>query len=231
MNQEAEKQRIRLACDLLYRATRPIRILSHLGWPIAVRNHFFERKARELPEVTYPRFDSSETLALVAEARRHVDTSRIGAWLERHCKNIESSARMLAACGSADFFRYSSELYGTPMALLPDESTTSYALAKQFDKLMQSFANIDLGAPAQACHTADSVAAEMRVAVKDMFGREAPEVLVVGELSANALAGPRRIRIRRNASFTDKDISQLIHHEAYIHVATSLNGIAQTDHK
>ncbi len=231
MNQEAEKQRIRLACDLLYRATRPIRILSHLGWPIAVRNHFFERKARELPEVTYPRFDSSETLALVAEARRHVDTSRIGAWLERHCKNIESSARMLAACGSADFFRYSSELYGTPMALLPDESTTSYALAKQFDKLMQSFANIDLGAPAQACHTADSVAAEMRVAVKDMFGREAPEVLVVGELSANALAGPRRIRIRRNASFTDKDISQLIHHEAYIHVATSLNGIAQTDLK
>ena len=48
-------------------------------------------------------------------------------------------------------------------------------------------------------------------------------------LSANALAGPKRIRIRRGACFTDKDIAQLIHHEAYVHVATSLNGIAQTD--
>ena len=43
-------------------------------------------------------------------------------------------------------------------------------------------------------------------------------------LSANALAGSERIRIRRGAVFNDKDIAQLIHHEAGIHVATSLNG-------
>lgn len=64
-----------------------------------------------------------------------------------------------------------------------------------------------------------------------MFGTDAPQVQVVDELSANALAGPKRIRIRRTACFTDKDIKQLIEHEVYIHVATSLNGIAQTDLK
>jgi uncharacterized protein (TIGR02421 family) len=62
-----------------------------------------------------------------------------------------------------------------------------------------------------------------------MFGDQAPAVQVVDDLSANALAGPKRIRIRRGACFTDKDILQLIHHEAYVHVATSLNGIVQTD--
>ena len=45
------------------------------------------------------------------------------------------------------------------------------------------------------------------------------------------LAGAKRIRIRRDARFTDKDIQQLIHHEAYIHVATSLNGRDQPDLK
>ena len=40
---------------------------------------------------------------------------------------------------------------------------------------------------------------------------------------------PRQaIRVRRGARFTDRDFTQLLHHEAFIHVATSLNGKAQT---
>lgn len=48
-------------------------------------------------------------------------------------------------------------------------------------------------------------------------------------LSSNALATPAAIRIRRDARFTDRDAAQLLNHEAYVHVATSLNGRAQTD--
>jgi uncharacterized protein (TIGR02421 family) len=86
---------------------------------------------------------------------------------------------------------------------------------------------MDLGAPPEACHLASAVAEELRSAVERAFGTEAPEVLVVDSLSANAIAGRSRIRLRRTACFTDKDIAQLIHHEAHIHVATSLNGAAQ----
>ena len=56
-----------------------------------------------------------------------------------------------------------------------------------------------------------------------------PEVLLVDELSANAVASTSRIKIRRDAKFTAKDASQLLNHEAFIHVATGLNGRAQTD--
>jgi uncharacterized protein (TIGR02421 family) len=52
---------------------------------------------------------------------------------------------------------------------------------------------------------------------------------LVDKLSANALATASTISIRRDARFTDRDASQLLNHEAYIHVATSLNGKAQTD--
>jgi uncharacterized protein (TIGR02421 family) len=49
------------------------------------------------------------------------------------------------------------------------------------------------------------------------------------KLSANALATTSKISIRRDARFTDLDAKQLLHHEAYIHVATSINGKAQSD--
>jgi uncharacterized protein (TIGR02421 family) len=77
--------------------------------------------------------------------------------------------------------------------------------------------------------TGEEVAAFIEEAVKDHFGDSAPEVLLVDELSANAVASTSRIKIRRDAKFTAKDSAQLLNHEAFIHVATGLNGRAQTD--
>lgn len=47
------------------------------------------------------------------------------------------------------------------------------------------------------------------------------------KLSSNALTSANLIRIRRDTRFTDRDATQLLNHEAYIHVATSINGCAQ----
>jgi uncharacterized protein (TIGR02421 family) len=223
----SEKKRIGRVSDLLFKATRTIRILSHISWPASVRDDFFSNGANALPEVRYAPYDPGESLALVREARRHIRSSTVDDWLNRQATAIESSARLLSLCATPGFYTVSSELYGTPQQMLPDQANTSFALATQFGRMIDSFAGIDLGAPADACYLADGVAAEMQKSVRKMFGDAAPEVQVVDELSANALAGPKRIRIRRSACFTDKDIRQLIQHEAYIHVATSLNGLSQ----
>ena len=228
---EKEDNRIRHASDLLYQATKSIRILTHVGWAADVRDQFFKNGARELPSVSYPVFDDSETLEIIAEARQFIKDTEIDKWLDRQAGVVETSARMLSASGTPDFFKYSSELYGKPMDILLDDVSTPHALATRFDEQIQSLAHVDLGAPPDACYLADAVADEMNTAVKAMFKNDAPEVFVVDELSANALAGAKRIRIRRSACFTDNDISQLINHEAYIHVATSLNGRAQPDLK
>jgi uncharacterized protein (TIGR02421 family) len=60
------------------------------------------------------------------------------------------------------------------------------------------------------------------------FADAAPKVEVVDHLSSNALAGPRYIRLRRGACFSDRDLAQLVQHEAFVHIGTSLNGAAQT---
>ena len=41
----------------------------------------------------------------------------------------------------------------------------------------------------------------------------------------------QKVRLRRGAGFTNKDVDQLINHEAFIHVATTLNGRQQTNVK
>jgi hypothetical protein len=84
-------------------------------------------------------------------------------------------------------YRYSTDLFGTPTSPLLDENNTSLDLARQLTEMFASFDSIDLGTPDSADTTADMVAARMEKAVGDMFGDEAPAIMVVDELSANAL--------------------------------------------
>lgn len=225
-------ERITTASSLLHEAASNIRILTHIAWPQNHREDFLKNRSYKLPNVEYAPFADGETLARLSKARQLIrDDSAIDLWLEGIANRIETSARLLSACGTPEFFEHSCALYGEPTRTLADEKSTSLDLAQQFIDVFDSLGHVDLGTPAPACYLADHVAEELTSAVADMFEEQAPDVYVVDELSANAVAGPKRIRVRRGARFTDKDIRQLVHHEAHIHVATALNGIEQTDLK
>ena len=222
------KQRITEACEALYEATRSIRILTHLSWAPEIRDRFFANDAKELPQVQYPDFDPSPTLEKLTYARSKFQFEPIiNSWLEKIADRIATSACLLSSCGTPQFLHYSMQLYGAPADELTDSENTSLDLAMQFDHLFEEFQDLELGAGDTTEVTADELAEQMKIATNQMFGEQAPKVLVVDELSANALAGPRRIRIRQGAKFSQNDIQQLIHHESHIHVATSLNGINQ----
>ncbi len=226
----AEKKRICDAARRLREAERPVRVLRSVAWSPEHRERFLARGAHRMPQVEYPRFDPGPTLAALAELR--VDVSGDGpvdAWLLRQAQAIEDAAHMLAGIGTPAFFRHSSRLYGTPTSTLADAATTSLQLAEQLEATLGALAGVDLGAPPEPRLPADEVAEWLREAVAGHFGADAPEVVVVDQLSADALAGPRAIRLRRGARFTDRYVAQLVHHEAHVHVATSLNGSAQRD--
>lgn len=225
-----DKERITSAAGLLQRSAQTIRVLTHLTWPQNHRDDFLKNKSYRLPVVEYPPFAPAETLEFLAKSRRLIyGDSPVDRWLAGIADRIETSARMLSSTGSPEFLEHSRLLYGAPTDALRDGKSTSLDLANRLDDLFTRISHVDVGAPPPACYLADYVATRMTKAVTVMFGERAPAVEIVDELSANALAGPKRIRIRRGASFTDKDVMQLIHHEAYVHVATSLNGIAQTE--
>lgn len=226
-----EHARLHRLMETLRAAEAPVRVLRHLAWPASVREAFFAAGARQLPRVEYPPFDATPTCDRIAQVRRELGTPdcAISDWLARTATCIEIGARMLAATGRDEFLEHSRALYGVPKDTLQDENTTSLDFAHQFDAVLESLCHVHLGAPPEACHLASALAESIGRAVHEQFGDAAPKVVVVDELSANALAGPQTIRIRRNACFTDRDVDQLIQHEAFVHVLTSLNGRAQPD--
>ncbi len=227
---EREKERIRAVTRLLHQACKPIRILRALDWAPEVKESFLAGGSRELPRVTYPLFDPTPSIELVREARRQiVPFTTIEMWLERHAQSIELGARMLAAVGTPSFFEFGRQLYGEPTAPLRYVAISPLELAQSVLETIDQLAHIDISTAPPAYHSAEEVAVNLDRAVRAHFGDQAPAIQLVDRLSANALATSKTIRIRRGARFTDRDFTQLLHHEAFIHVATSLNGKAQTD--
>ncbi|HSM84144.1 MAG TPA: flavohemoglobin expression-modulating QEGLA motif protein [Nodosilinea sp.] len=225
----AEQARITAVATALHRAAKPIKILKAIGWGDEVKASFFAQGAQALPQVNYPSFDPQPVLDLVHQARRDiVGGSVIDTWLERQASALETGARMLAAVGTPTFFEHSRQAYGEPTTPMRFDTETTLDLARQIQTVIQQLDHINLDISPPAFHDATFVAQQIEVAVKEHFGPSAPAIQVVETLSANALAAASRIRIRQDARFTDRDAAQLLHHEAHIHVATALNGQAQT---
>ena len=67
---EKEKQRIRKVAHLLYEGAKRVRILRSIDWPASVKQGFFAKGAKELPEISYPGFDAKPTIDIIREARR-----------------------------------------------------------------------------------------------------------------------------------------------------------------
>lgn len=228
----SEKERIVAISDALDEAASNINILRNIAWSPSVEIDFFKYQAQQLPEVQYKPFDPSPVLESVNKARKLLGGNPvIDKWAERIANKLESSALLLESRGKKDFFRHSKNMYGCPKDILPDGQSTALDLAQHFGELFQHVRNFDLGAPPQACVLPSTLAEEMQKAVNSMFGQEGPKIVMDDTISSNAIAGRRRIAINPAACFTDKDVQQLIEHEIYIHVATSVNGHNQKNIK
>ncbi|MDZ7789671.1 MAG: flavohemoglobin expression-modulating QEGLA motif protein [Xanthomonadales bacterium] len=194
-----------------------------------MRERFLDGGARELPRVEYPAVDTASVREALARARPLIaETGPARDWLGRIAERLELANRMLEGRGTPAFFAASRELYGAPGEALPDSGDSPLQLARRLRRVIDRLDHLDLGAPADASASDREVARKMGKAVRKFFGDEAPSVEIVDDLSANATAGADRIRIRAGARFTDRDVDQLIHHEAGIHVTTALNGRAQS---
>ncbi len=212
----------------LYEASKSIRILRSINWENSVREDFFANGADKLPKVDYPSYDPSSTLKLIDELRPDIEQlTPFSAWGHRIADKIENGARMLANMGTPDFYKYSTRLYGTPTDTMPDGKTNALQLARYFEEMYAHIDQFDLEQNYPEVYSAKNIADRMLLEVNTMFGEDAPEIVIDENVSSKVIAGRRRIRIRETAKFDDNDIEQLIHHEAFIHVATSINGYTQ----
>ena len=226
MLDQKDKLRLIKLANILYKASRKVRILSHLNWPSSVRYNFFRSGSEKLPNLTYPSFDPSPIRHRLSKAMDLMGDTPFDQWFKTKLQDIEAGINLISQCGKKEFFKFSSKIYGLPKGKLRDGKTTPLDLANRFSSVMEHYKNSSRLMDHDLM-TANEVGEMMKKKIKDIFGNESPEILVVDNISAKATASSKRIRLRKGASFTEKDVDQLIHHEALVHVATSLNGRAQ----
>ena len=230
MTDELAADRYRQASQILHDVAKPMRVLSALAWPSELRDQFLAGGAQQLPEPTYAPVDPTPVIEAANTARALLQPGNVvDDWLGREADSIESTALMLAARQTPEFFEHSRALYGVPDQPLRFDPATPLELAQRVHDALEELHEADMVPPVIRSRTGAQVAAFIESEVQEHFGDAAPEVLLVDELSANATATTSRIRIRSGASFTTKDAAQLLNHEAFIHVGTGLNGRAQTD--
>ena len=228
-------ERLREAAALLNRVSGKLPLLRSMDWDDSFRQRYLADGT--LPTPVYHPVDIEPAKEGLALARRLLDPANgagglssehpVTAWLLRLCDTFEHMTGLLKTRGTPAFFQHSTALFGEPGQLMIDRSTRVLDLARHMDESLADLdaARLVLGAeptPFAAVTFAD----RLRPLLTEHFGERAPTVFVDANLSAKALAGSRRIRVREGAMFTARDVQQLLQHEALVHTATALNGRA-----
>ena len=222
-----DKKRISDLSELIYLASKEVKILKHISWSENVRIEFFKNNCNKIPVVTYPKYDDSDLIFLLKKSGILFGDTKYDVWLKNKVKDIKRSSELLSVCGTSDFFKLSSDIYGLPSTPIHDKTTMPRDLSRQFEEIINSINSNQIMQMHSSKLSSETVAKEISKSVDAFFGELAPKIKLVQGLSAKATASSKTIKIRENGEFDQTDVRQLLNHEAYIHVATTLNGRGQ----
>ena len=216
------------AGKLLDKAASKMRVLTSVHWDAKHKSAFLKRG--KMPAPVYPKVDTAKPREMIAAARALIQGEHeIQQWLCRLSDTMESTAALIETRGTAEFFTHSTALYGQPTRLMLDKQTRVLDLAKHMDEALDGLDFDKLVMEGTDEKLSDvEFARRFRARLSRHFKTDAPDVVISPSLSAKAAASSTRIRIRQGATFSARDVDQLLHHEALIHTATALNGKAQT---
>jgi uncharacterized protein (TIGR02421 family) len=233
-------QLVRELSDRIVEAQRPIRILDSIKWCPEVRSAFFAGDCKNLPEVDAEYYQRKTPLefdpsALRSEfhqidrdiARKLGQMNPLSAIMRRICREYQAVVRMLEARGSNEFGLISEELYGSASDVFHAGDPTLADLGTQMEATLinllknQSMMETEKDIPAKR-------AVEMlNDRLLEAFPDAGIRVLLNDQMTADAAAGSDYLKIRSDARFNVLDIDVLEVHEGWVHLGTTLNGMAQ----
>ncbi len=223
-------------------AQKPIRILDALKWDAQVQEHFFKHKCKKLPHVDpnyYQeknplQFDPIKKLAEFHDIERSIrralgQFSGVGSIMRRMCREYSQVVALLLARGTPKFTEISQELYGSSEDAFHIGAPTLKDLATL---VSDTLANIRDQVTTEADEkkiTSEEAVDILRERLGQYFTDKGNTVRV--ELSdgiiADASAGAERIKIHEKMLFSEREIRIFEIHEGWVHLGTTLNGLAQ----
>lgn len=218
---------------LLIQIVQPIKILGALSWPSDIETKFLDSWRRgkpELPDVHLGQQNYSKQIEALEVIQSRCDRAHpLDNLIFKTARSYTSAARMLAAIGTPDFTNYSIELYGKPNDNYKTQDWTALDAADFFLRKTDELLGGYVVPPTIADIPVEVFAERLQKSIDAFFVDDKVEVIIDSSLSARAIAGSSRVRLRAGAMYSELDLDQLLEHEAHIHAATMHNGKRQTN--
>jgi uncharacterized protein (TIGR02421 family) len=235
------QQIVKTLSDKIVRAQRPIRLLEAVRWGDDVKREFFRDQCKKLPNVNANyykarplKYDLDEKMqefdALEVEIRTKLGQfSGVSQIMQRMCREYAQSMQMLKARGTPDFAKHSKQLYGSSCDAFYAGAPTLRDLGVMVADTLENICNSAGTIQDKKTHSAAQAARILQTRLRDYFTDPADNIRAQSSttIMSDAAAGAEQIKLNAQVSFSDRQIRQLEVHEGWVHLGTTLNGLAQ----
>lgn len=231
---------IRELSERIVVAQKPIRILDALKWDPEIKKQFFKHKAKNLPRVTEEyykennplQFDAIKKIEEFHDIERRVrrklgQYSGVGSIMMRMCREYARVVEMLLGRGTPKFTEVSQELYGSSEDAFHIGAPTLKDLATLVTTTLSNIKNQVSTEADIKSFTSEETVKILSKRFAHYFGERNPRVELSDGILADAAAGAERIKIHKGLMFSEREIRTFEVHEGWVHLGTTLNGMAQ----
>lgn len=232
----AYEQNIRILSEEIVQAQAPIRILDAIKWDISIKEKFFAQKCKEQPDISpeyylkNANFDWTKQRQLFHITEREI-TKRLGQFnpvgqmMRRICEEYIRVLHMLEARGKPEFCYISQELYGSSKDVFHVGDPTLAQLGIMMGEALNKIDKSQVLLEEERTIDAETAIQILQKELDDAFEHSDKIKIIISDgIIADAAAGADYIKLRKEATFNERDLKMLAIHEGLVHIGTTLNG-------
>jgi uncharacterized protein (TIGR02421 family) len=230
---------VKTLSDRIVKAQQPIRILDAIKWDDQIKQSFFDGNCKKPPVVT-PDYYQKRSLGFDPSEKKHEfyqierDLMRklgqlnpLSVLMRRICKEYLDVVRMLEARGRPTFANISQELYGSSQDVFHVGDPTIANLGSMMEATLSQLLKLDFLIEEPKTINAKDAVAILNEKIEAVLPGEGLRARISDGIVADAAAGTDYIKLRADALFNMRDLRVLEVHEIWVHLGTTLNGLAQ----
>lgn len=235
------EQAIHELSERIVAAQKPIRILDALKWDAGIEEFFFKHKCKRLPDINsdyYLRknplsFDPEKKIQEFREIEHSIrrklgQYSGVGSIMQRMCYEYCRVIEMLMVRGTPMFTEISKELYGSSEDAFHVGAPTLKDLATLVTETLSNIKDQVTTKADEDSYTSEEAVAMLSERLATYFSdQDNFRVELSDGIIADAAAGADRIKIHKGLKFSAREIRTFEIHEGWVHLGTTLNGMAQ----
>jgi uncharacterized protein (TIGR02421 family) len=221
-------------------AQKPIRVLDALKWNNDVYKQFFKDKFKKQPHVESDyyeknnplQFDPRKKLEEFREIERSIrrklgQYSGVGSIMQRMCREYGRVIEMLMVRGKPKFTEIAQELYGSSEDAFHIGAPTLKDLATLVTNTLSNIKDQVITEADVEKYSSEETVKILGKRLKKYFLEGGVRVELSDGILADASAGADRIKIHKGLTFSEREIRTFEIHEGWVHLGTTMNGLAQ----